>query len=412
MKAPLTHEYADTNPLAALPQAVADRLRPYFDPMVDSVVRRIQERVPEYSRPGNSTYISHTRAAVEAAFEEFLARMGAAAPADDRCRERFRALGAGEAYEGRSLDSLQVAIRTAAVVMWRRITEAQLSEPDVFPQSYIGPVAEALFLFLEELAGAALEGYNHAQAQAAGELRRRRGRLVNLLLSAPRPSPETVADMALAAEWRLPTEVAAVALGGWDLESSPPPTLPSDVLCDFNRVDPCLIVPDPEGPGRLAALSKALRDWHAVVGPTVDVTEAAASLSRARDTLALVGAGVVPARPVVRWSDHLTASLLFQDEELMRVMITRRLAPLNELRSTQRERLAETLLAWLCCGFNAKKVAERLHVHPQTVRYRLRQLDELFGDRLEDADQRFELEAALRVQSLTGWTAPAPRTES
>ena len=43
-------------------------------------------------------------------------------------------------------------------------------------------------------------------------------------------------------------------------------------------------------------------------------------------------------------------------------------------------------------------MAAALDVHPQTVRYRVRQLRDLFGDRLEDPDARFELSLALRVR--------------
>jgi DNA-binding PucR family transcriptional regulator len=39
-----------------------------------------------------------------------------------------------------------------------------------------------------------------------------------------------------------------------------------------------------------------------------------------------------------------------------------------------------------------------LHVHPQTVRYRLAKLRELLDDRLETPDGRFELELALRAR--------------
>ena len=37
-------------------------------------------------------------------------------------------------------------------------------------------------------------------------------------------------------------------------------------------------------------------------------------------------------------------------------------------------------------------------MHPQTVRYRLGRLRELFGDALEDPDARFELELVLRAR--------------
>jgi hypothetical protein len=54
----------------------------------------------------------------------------------------------------------------------------------------------------------------------------------------------------------------------------------------------------------------------------------------------------------------------------------------------------------------------RLHVHPQTVRYRLRQLEELFGDQLLDPDLRFDLEIVLRARRLQNGTLVAPVTPS
>jgi DNA-binding PucR family transcriptional regulator len=73
------------------------------------------------------------------------------------------------------------------------------------------------------------------------------------------------------------------------------------------------------------------------------------------------------------------------------------LEPLLEVRPRHRERLARTLLACLQNGFNATEVAARLHVHPQTVRYRLHQLEELFGEQLYDPGVRLEFEIVLHV---------------
>ena len=47
-------------------------------------------------------------------------------------------------------------------------------------------------------------------------------------------------------------------------------------------------------------------------------------------------------------------------------------------------------------------IAAALHVHPQTVRYRMGRLREIYGDRLDDPDARFELELALRSQGNGG----------
>jgi DNA-binding PucR family transcriptional regulator len=117
---------------------------------------------------------------------------------------------------------------------------------------------------------------------------------------------------------------------------------------------------------------------------------------------ARAGAGprrVIPVGPV-RCDQHLSTLLILADEDLAAVLRGRRLAPLARLRPGQRDRIAETLLAWLQLGENAAEVAQRLHVHPQTVRYRMRQIRELFGDQLRDPDRRFELQLALRIRTL------------
>ena len=57
------------------------------------------------------------------------------------------------------------------------------------------------------------------------------------------------------------------------------------------------------------------------------------------------------------------------------------------------ERLAETLRSWLLHLGRRDAVAADLHVHAQTVRYRMGQLRELYGDRLDDPRTVLELVA-------------------
>jgi DNA-binding PucR family transcriptional regulator len=59
--------------------------------------------------------------------------------------------------------------------------------------------------------------------------------------------------------------------------------------------------------------------------------------------------------------------------------------------------MLDTLRAWLAEQGRLSPVATRLGVHPQTVRYRLARLRELFGESLDDPDERFWLELALRA---------------
>jgi DNA-binding PucR family transcriptional regulator len=58
--------------------------------------------------------------------------------------------------------------------------------------------------------------------------------------------------------------------------------------------------------------------------------------------------------------------------------------------------LSETLLAWLDHQGRVPEIAAALNVHPQTVRYRLGRLRELFGAQLDDPQVRFELALVLR----------------
>ncbi len=64
--------------------------------------------------------------------------------------------------------------------------------------------------------------------------------------------------------------------------------------------------------------------------------------------------------------------------------------------------LLTTLAAWLAHQRHTPGVAAELHVHPQTVRYRIGKLRELLGEDLEGAEGRFELELALRVRRAFG----------
>ncbi|GCB43375.1 regulatory protein [Streptomyces sp. NL15-2K] len=113
-----------------------------------------------------------------------------------------------------------------------------------------------------------------------------------------------------------------------------------------------------------------------------------------------MGRGILPRQGVVRCADHLSTLLLYGDEPLLGQLQARVLGPLDSVSAGQRPRLAETLLAWLLSGSNVPDVAARLHVHPQTVRYRLRQLEKLFGDALHDPDTRLDLVLALRAEAL------------
>ncbi|HKT01318.1 MAG TPA: helix-turn-helix domain-containing protein, partial [Rugosimonospora sp.] len=223
---------------------------------------------------------------------------------------------------------------------------------------------------------------------------------------------EAIAAAATAARWPLPHRLAAVAIEPSAAHVMPPVFSP-EVLVDLDRAEPALIVPDPESRGQVRVLVNSLRRHRGAVGPAVPPGAAGNSWRWARSALDLACRGLIPDDSLVWCDDHLALLTIFQDEALLASVMERRLRPLNKVRPNQREPLADTLLAWLQQNMNASAVAASLHVHPQTVRRRLRQLDRLFGEEVHDCDVRFELEIALRAERARRYERPrhAPRPQ-
>ncbi|MFD0854914.1 helix-turn-helix domain-containing protein, partial [Actinomadura adrarensis] len=124
------------------------------------------------------------------------------------------------------------------------------------------------------------------------------------------------------------------------------------------------------------------------------------SLRWARRTLALVDAGILSGTGLARAEDHLLELWLLSDQALLDELERRVLDVPVRKGPVRRMRLTETLCAWLESESNAVGTAERLDVHPQTVRYRMKQINDLYGDQLADPDARFSLEAVLRAGRL------------
>jgi DNA-binding PucR family transcriptional regulator len=155
------------------------------------------------------------------------------------------------------------------------------------------------------------------------------------------------------------------------------------------------VIPDPDGPGRRTAVEHAIVEAGATAGLGTTVAWGNAAVSLARATAALALADGAPELIVA--SEQAGRLLLRSDQSLAEELAEQRLAPLADLSPRQRARMVDTLRAWLAEQGRLSPVATRLGVHPQTVRYRLARLRELFGEALDDPEQRFWLELALRA---------------
>ena len=310
-------------------------------------------------------------------------------------------LGRGELREGRTLDSLQSAYRVGARVAWRRISAAARRR-HVDPDE-LAVLAEAIFAYIDELSADSIEGYAREQAAAAGALQRRRQRLAALLVQEPPPAPATVEASASNAGWRLPRTLSILVVEA-DESSEGADRLalrfgPEALVAHLTPLNVAFI----PVPLQRNELERAVRHGRAALGPEVPWQEAAVSFARAREVLRLADAGGIDGDDSLLVAEsHKLALLLGADRRLARDVADSALAPLTAETELSRERLGSTLDAWLRHRGRTEAVAKALHVHPQTVRYRLAKLRELFGSRLEDPDARFELELALRARRIAG----------
>ncbi|EPH42482.1 hypothetical protein STRAU_4473 [Streptomyces aurantiacus JA 4570] len=322
--------------------------------------------------------------------------------------EVFQEFGRGEGLHGRSLDSLQAIYRLGVRLAWRRL--AEIGQQTEIPPPAMYELAESGFEYLDGLVDQSVRGYAEAAARQAGERLRLQRKLMELLLSERRP--DVSAASALGAEnglderaarvgWQLPERVAVGVLLRPAREAVAP-AVGEGVLLDMEAEQPRMVVPDPDAAGRPELLRRAMTGWSGAIGPPVPLADAAKSLRWAQAAVGLMERGLLPAGEVLYCTEHTEALVLLQPEELIEDLSRRCLAPLDHCGPAHGRRLAQTLLAWLETRGGAPEVAARLGVHPQTVRYRLRQIRELWGDEVDDPDRRFELELVLRARRLRG----------
>jgi hypothetical protein len=313
-------------------------------------------------------------------------------PGDETVHLVFEQIGRQQLQVGNDLTKLLTAFQLGARVAWRHVSAIALEQG--FPPDSLASLADAVFVFINQLSFSAARGYLQAQVDDSRARERTREELAELLLSG-RVSADAMRSTASRAGWRIPTRAAVVLVDPDDqaarriVDRLGPTCLPLRRQTSYGA-----IVPHPDTrPGR-AELVAALRGAGAVVGypvapewlaTSVEVTEVVAELRRT---------GVVTGDPVFA-DEHLDTIIVWRDPALIETLRQQVLAPFDDLPDGARQRLGETLTSWLRHQGDHRAMAEELSVHPQTVRYRMGQLHELFGDALDAPRSRARLFLAL-----------------
>lgn len=374
-----------------LDSSTIEDMRAALPGVAERTVAAIIEEVPSYEGALTGSMGENIRTAVQLALGGFISLAARSRGADPRTPaapavEGAYQLGRGEARSGRSVDALLAAYRIGARVSWREMS-ATLVRNGVEADT-LASFAELVFAYIDELSAASVAGHTDELATTGRVRQRLLERLAHALLM--RESPESVLAAAERAGWTPPSTLTAVAVP----EAQARPVLQAvagetlqaaeDLPGLEDRV--LLLVPNAHG-RRRGALLRTLADRGAVCGPARPWLEARSSVDRVLRALAL---GLTDDT-----EQHLTRLVLTADADALDDLRARALAPLSAVRPATAEKLAATLRSWLLHHGRRDEIAAELFVHPQTVRYRIGQLRDLYGDRLDDPETVLELTIAL-----------------
>jgi hypothetical protein len=387
---------ATPSPALLLPPDVTERLRAELPGLADEMLAVIGTEVPAYARPLEGEFGRGIRRGVQEALQRFLELAGGLERPDEpgraaASRELYVALGRGEARVGRPLDALLSAYRVGARVTWSRLAELGLREG--LPPDLLVQLAAAVFAYIDEISSASAAGHAAEQSHLVSERERRHEALARLLLG---EAPAGLVDEAVTvAGWTPSVTLTPVLLADPDARRLAARWDERSLLLPDEGAGPgraLVLLPDVDGPGRAERLSATLAaTGPSVLGPVRPWRESSTAAALVLRAAALQSADLLPGGRPLRVEQHLAALVVHADPLALAELGTVRLAPLEALTELARERMTSTLRSWLAHHGDRQQVAAELGIHPQTVRYRVGQLREVFGEQLEDPCRRLEL---------------------
>ena len=371
---------------------------------LESEVRPIARKITRHLREGlpaeTDGFEELIFTAVHGAMSHFIdLGLGRSAPyiaIDDH----FRKVGFKVAALGQDRAIVDQGIDMATTELWdelrRRAVENELSA------AALNALNEMMTSYVEHLTSQVGTGFEAGTEARDQDNDVARARLIDRMLSGA--SHDEIETQAALGEWPLPEKVTVMAVELLDAGQIPANALSSAALTRRRRPTQVVICP----PGATTTVTQEVRAaaprarisicWPV---PPADVPAAWRWANRA---LALVNARVIPAKPVIDCLAHRTEIWLHAEPVMRRQLAQELLEPLLAESANSREILTETLLVWLETRESAPAIAAVLGVHPQTIRYRWKRINELFGESLRDPEFVTQLLLLLKA-SVPLWVA-------
>lgn len=358
--------------------------------LVERVVQDVRGEISAYAGPADGERQQVIALAVTAAANQFL-ELVKRGPLDVRVSKLFRDMGYGEALDGHTLEPMRRALQIANRHSWN-VLRHFATKHDVHV-AYLGSLGDTLFAYMHHLDNEVARGHQlgtHArdnlQEREIDEAALRENLLTAMLTEGP-DNPARLAELSIEAEsagWPMPPAVAVMRVS---FHGEFPSIRGLDNVLSRTDESPALLICRAENSEATAdLLHRSAPGLRVAVSPPIAPTQVAQADRWALRTLDLVKVGAISPKPVIYCADHHLQLWLHAEPDLRRQLVQDLLEPLLSETPNSREILSETMLAWLESRDSAPAIAARLGVHPQTIRYRWKRINEIFGTLLHDTE--------------------------
>jgi PucR C-terminal helix-turn-helix domain/GGDEF-like domain len=381
-------------PIAAIVTALWDRA----GELAEGAAKQIQAEIPFYAS-GDMVAFEDLRASCLANIEFMLGSMGGAVFDP----EAARATGRLRAEQGAPLADVMAAYRVGTRYLWDAVLAEAATNGRVATESVV-EAASRLWMVQSVYTDAMSTAYRDAQTTLSIEREHRRSALVEAVLEGrvadgstlweaadvlrlPHHGPYVVVAAAVPELGRPAVSGAEERLRSVDLPSAWRllPDVQVGLVCLRNAAPAKLV--DHLGPlagGRVG-----------ISPPYDDLADTAQALRFARIALAACAED----SPVTLYDEAPLAVLAMATPDVAERFVRAVLGGLDDLPREDRDLLLHTLRTWLDSGGSASDAAERLYCHPNTVRHRLRRIEERTSRSLTDPRSLTELCVAAEVES-------------
>jgi hypothetical protein len=408
-------------------RAITGRLAGREEELATQMVARYREEIVDYGAADDSLS-ADAAALARDNLEAFLANLERGEPLSSRQLEKTRMGAARRVHQGVSLESFLHACRLWGQLTWETLRAAARVDCPDEPEAAL-EIASRVMRHVDLISTAGAQAYLHEEQGLSNYGQVLRRDLLEALLVGERDSNRTRRrarslglrtnhedDVVLGQSQAVPpaeTEgqplVEGAAVRGI-LEAARTHLRPStgvllvgvrdaDVVALYPVADPVQVHTAKQQAGLLAVAiapsgsSVGMSGWHAGLA-----------------AIALAYAEAKDAAQIAAWSGNTSRAVTLDEVLIDHIarstphvgrILEETLRPLVEYDLGHHTALVPTLRAYVDAGFSLTKSAEALHVHPNTVMYRLRRVKELCGRDPHEPDDLLILFLALNLAPVS-----------